>query len=160
VPEEVLYFSVLSMTHDHCAKHRNLHRKPAKMRQNATENAGFQNASRTGSIAYGARAAAQGAHTKTVKLLQATQGDPMTDSPESPIPLPIKLPKRVRGDALDRLSKAARRRVRDNSDGIAKKLVELILEGDVSSAKMVLSLIGTPIRKPAAKRPQPGAGRS
>jgi hypothetical protein len=61
---------------------------------------------------------------------------------ESPTPIasePKK--KRVRGDALKRLTKATARYVRHNSDELAKALFTRALEGDVSCTKLLVSLI-------------------
>lgn len=83
----------------------------------------------------------------------------MTDKPErsNPAQGPTQedKPKRARGDALRRLRKAAKRTVRDNSAQIAKKLLDNTLEGDMPSAKMLVSLIGKPVRKKAKKEPEP-----
>ena len=77
---------------------------------------------------------------------------PETDNPEEgPPDKPQERPKRVRGDALKRLRKAAKRTVRDNSAQIAKKLLDNTLEGDMPSAKMLVSLIGKP--QPKGKKP-------
>lgn len=77
---------------------------------------------------------------------------PETDNPEEkPQEDTQDKPKRVRGEALRRLRKAAKRQVRDNSAVIAKKLLDLTLEGDMPSAKMLVSLIG----KPQTKRKKP-----
>jgi hypothetical protein len=90
----------------------------------------------------------------------------MTDSPETPNPPPDtpspdappepKPPRRNRGDALKRLRKSAKRKVRDNSGQIAQKLLDLTLAGDMPSAKMLVSLIGKPSAKPAKKNSRPG----
>jgi hypothetical protein len=88
----------------------------------------------------------------------------MTDTPDtpdpSPNPTPEDKPKRVRGDALKRFRKAAKRTVRDNSGEIAKKLLDQTLKGDMPSAKMLVSLIGKPVRRRPKKEPEPKPVRS
>jgi hypothetical protein len=58
----------------------------------------------------------------------------------------------ARGDALKRLRKAAKRQVRDKSSEIVQKLLDLTLEGDLPSAKMLVSLIGDPSKKKRESR--------
>jgi hypothetical protein len=80
----------------------------------------------------------------------------MTDQPETPgpNPPPEKTPKRSRGDAMKKLRKAAQRHVRDNSAKIAQALLDRTLEGNMPSAKMLVSLIGkkTKVKEPESKR--------
>jgi hypothetical protein len=73
----------------------------------------------------------------------------MKKTPDTPDPNPNPQ-KRVRGDALKRLRKAAKRNVRDNSARIAKALLDHTLKGDLPSAKMLVSLIDKP--KPKGKK--------
>ena len=49
--------------------------------------------------------------------------------------------KRIRGDALKRLRKSAIRVVRENSDRLAQALLDQTIEGNVSSGKLLVSLI-------------------
>lgn len=49
--------------------------------------------------------------------------------------------KRVRGIAIERLSKACAKKVRDNSEKIAESLFDHTLEGNVNCAKLLVSLI-------------------
>jgi hypothetical protein len=49
--------------------------------------------------------------------------------------------KRIRGDALQRLAKASARKVRDNSEEIIGALLGRVLAGDVSCAKLLVTLI-------------------
>jgi len=74
-------------------------------------------------------------------------------------PTPEEKPKRVRGDALKRLRRAAKRNVRDNSAQIAQALLDHTLKGDLPSARMLVSLIDKP--KPKGKKiPKSRRGRS
>jgi hypothetical protein len=49
--------------------------------------------------------------------------------------------KRVRGNAIDRLAKATARRVRDRSAELSDALFNRALEGDVSCAKLLVTLV-------------------
>jgi hypothetical protein len=53
---------------------------------------------------------------------------------------PTAAPKRVRGDGIKRLAKASARALRDNGDGITKKLLGKALRGDVSCARLLIAL--------------------
>jgi hypothetical protein len=61
--------------------------------------------------------------------------------------------KRVRGNAVTRLSKAVARQVRDNSDDLARRLFLRAFEGDVNCSKLLVTLIEKiPSRKPRRKQ--------
>ena len=61
---------------------------------------------------------------------------------ESPAPIsPKPKTKRVRGNAIEKLTKATARYVRRNSDELAKALFTRALEGDVNCTKLLVSLI-------------------
>ena len=57
------------------------------------------------------------------------------DSAESPAK------KRIRGNAITRLCKASAKTVRENSEKFAQSLFEGALKGDVSCAKLLVTLI-------------------
>jgi len=62
--------------------------------------------------------------------------------PENPSadPAPSK-PKRARGNAINRLQKETAKTVRDNSEKIAKALLDHTIKGDVRCAKLLLELL-------------------
>jgi hypothetical protein len=77
--------------------------------------------------------------------LWSRNDNPMTDLEteiESPAPIsPKPKPKRVRGNAIERLTRATARHVRDNSDNLANALFAQALKGDVNCTKLLVALI-------------------
>jgi hypothetical protein len=84
------------------------------------------------------------------------KGDHMiakSETSEAPEPT-----KRVRGNARERLRKAIDRQVRDNSEEIARALVDQTLQGSLPSARLLVSLLGR--KKPRSKPLQSKSTRS
>jgi hypothetical protein len=66
--------------------------------------------------------------------------------------------KRVRGNARERLRKAIDRQVRNNSDEIARALIDQTLQGSLPSARLLVSLLGK--KKPRRKPQQSQSSRN
>jgi hypothetical protein len=81
-----------------------------------------------------------------------SKDNPDNSSPtDGPASQPTK-PKRIRGNAIQRLRKASARTLRDNSSRIANALLERALVGDVSSAKLLVTFVEKPKARKVKKK--------